>query len=284
MNRGPNNILFGIGSAGGGINQTTKQAHFRRATEVRFVVHGHGGFRTQLDHNQPLLPGRLALRANLMLEDKDTWREVEQRRARQAAFALTAKPFARTTVKAEYEFGRVEDIKDRPWAANDRLSEWLLAGRPLVAGVNVAAIPDATRKFGANTWRYIGNARQLWNFANQQFSDSPLAAELEGGGQSGGTFGWRRQGNAWVFIGEEIIPNRAVIRGPGNYTDYDFDVGSVVIEQRLGRDLFAEVAVHQERVYRQFASNGRNRYLNELFADPNLNLPNGQPNPYAGML
>lgn len=63
VSRGPNSLLFGIGSPGGVINNATKQAlqdtHFAEAT-VRFD--NYGSLRGEFDVNRSLVNGRVAIR------------------------------------------------------------------------------------------------------------------------------------------------------------------------------------------------------------------------------
>lgn len=63
VSRGPNSLLFGIGSPGGVINNATKQAlqdtHFAEA-KVRFD--NYGSLRGEFDVNRSILDGRLAIR------------------------------------------------------------------------------------------------------------------------------------------------------------------------------------------------------------------------------
>lgn len=51
---GPSSMLFGRGSTGGVINQVTKKANLKQATEVSASVTSNGLVRTTVDHNQPL--------------------------------------------------------------------------------------------------------------------------------------------------------------------------------------------------------------------------------------
>jgi len=73
--RGPNSILFGIGSPGGLLNQTSKIAETHRNTAA--VRHGAGSWgrnRLELDANRVLLKDRLALSFAGLHQENGGWR------------------------------------------------------------------------------------------------------------------------------------------------------------------------------------------------------------------
>ncbi len=66
IQRGPNAILFGQGSAGGVINTRSKQASYRNFGEVALRVDEYGSLRGSLDFNRVLLDDELSLRIALV--------------------------------------------------------------------------------------------------------------------------------------------------------------------------------------------------------------------------
>src|ERR1043165_6701708 len=61
--RGPNSVLFGLGSAGGIINTSTKQAQLGRPRQMLGFSYGSfDSLRGTIDVNQPLIKNVLALR------------------------------------------------------------------------------------------------------------------------------------------------------------------------------------------------------------------------------
>ena len=70
INRGPNSILFGLGSPGGVINNTTNQAQIgSEFGDISIRVDHNGGHRETLDVNKTLIEDRLAIRINLLNEN-----------------------------------------------------------------------------------------------------------------------------------------------------------------------------------------------------------------------
>ena len=70
MQRGPNSILFGMGSPAGIINTTTKTAQFRNFGELELRYGSNGANRVGFDYNHALLEDELALRVNLVRNDE----------------------------------------------------------------------------------------------------------------------------------------------------------------------------------------------------------------------
>lgn len=81
ISRGPNSLLFGIGSPGGVIDNSLKEAIFNENFgEAKFRFDNYGSFRTELDLNRSLVDGRIALRIAALRDDaeykqKPAWNE-----------------------------------------------------------------------------------------------------------------------------------------------------------------------------------------------------------------
>ncbi|MCB1124019.1 MAG: TonB-dependent receptor plug domain-containing protein, partial [Verrucomicrobiae bacterium] len=70
VNRGPNSILFGLGSPGGVINNTTNRAQIgSEFGELSVRVTHTGGHRETLDVNKTLIEDRLAIRVSVLNEN-----------------------------------------------------------------------------------------------------------------------------------------------------------------------------------------------------------------------
>ena len=84
VSRGPNSILFGIGSPGGVINNSTKlPIHSSSFSEVSNRVDNNGSVRSEFDLNRSLVKGRSAiriagLRDHLKYEQKPAWNRDER--------------------------------------------------------------------------------------------------------------------------------------------------------------------------------------------------------------
>lgn len=74
IQRGPNSILFGLGSPAGIINTTTKAAEYRDAGSVEFRVGSYGSNRVVLDYNKQLLKKELSARI-ILLHNREEYRQ-----------------------------------------------------------------------------------------------------------------------------------------------------------------------------------------------------------------
>lgn len=69
IGRGPNSNVFGIGSAAGTVNTVRANANVQRnRSQVGFRVDSYDGYRTSLDLNRVLLPGKLAVRGTVVAQ------------------------------------------------------------------------------------------------------------------------------------------------------------------------------------------------------------------------
>ena len=99
--RGPNAILFGEASPSGIVNTSTKFARLNQNRQsVQLRVASYDDRRVALDVNRAA--GRnFALRANVLWQDAEGYREFEYKKKKAAAIAGTWRPFAKTQIRLE---------------------------------------------------------------------------------------------------------------------------------------------------------------------------------------
>ncbi len=107
FSRGPGGLAYGDVDAGGTINIASKRATFQRRGAVQVRYDNFGTQRYSLDVNQPLVPGRLALRANAIKSEVEMFKQRMGRDLEGYAGALRWEPFKnrRTQIDAVYETG-----------------------------------------------------------------------------------------------------------------------------------------------------------------------------------
>lgn len=263
FSRGPNSVLFGIGDPGGMINTSTKQARFKTATDLNFKFDSNESWRVHVDHNQRLRDD-LGVRVNLVQEERRTWREVEYYDQTRLHLAGMWRPFQKTTVRAEYERGLIDQVRARPWAGRDRFSPWVAAGRPAYnRAVQGNTYPLGVTNIGNNPYLVFDtSSNSLMNW--QRFGRSTPA------------------GNGPLKIQDpNILPWEAVISGPASSTNFDFWTYSLYLEQELARNLTVEIAYNEQSEVRDV----RQAVIHDQIAlniDPNTTLPSGAANPNFG--
>jgi outer membrane receptor protein involved in Fe transport len=134
LQRGPNSILFGMGSPSGIINTRTKAAMFRNANEVQFRLGSYGANRQSLDVNRVLIEDQLALRIAAVRNDDQFKQEPAYSKDERVFGALRYEPAflkkngMRTILKANYEAGRVRSNNPRTLPLIDNITPWFYTG------------------------------------------------------------------------------------------------------------------------------------------------------------
>lgn len=101
--RGPSALLYGRNDAGGLINLSTKRAKPGTSGSIDFRLGSDELLRGSFDANYG--NQTMALRVNGVYQDNEDWRNYRGRTMKAIAPALMFKPFASTTLRAEFEFG-----------------------------------------------------------------------------------------------------------------------------------------------------------------------------------
>lgn len=131
INRGPNSLLFGLGSAAGIVNQTSSRANLRdQAFSAQVRVGTDDAFRASLSANIPVIKDRLALMAAALHDERGFARQPAYDITRRQYASLTAKPFEKTTLRASFERYENENRRPNSVTPRDFVTGWIAAGRP----------------------------------------------------------------------------------------------------------------------------------------------------------
>ena len=131
INRGPNSMLFGIGSASGLVNQTTSSANLKRQTgEVNARYGNENSFRSSVRFNQPIVADKLAVFGAVLYDSQGFTRKPSYDISRRAYGAVTYAPWSKTTIKANYEIYNQDLRRPNTVTPRDGISEWRAAGSP----------------------------------------------------------------------------------------------------------------------------------------------------------
>ncbi|MGH8019877.1 MAG: TonB-dependent receptor plug domain-containing protein [Opitutaceae bacterium] len=131
INRGPNSILYGLGSAAGLVNTSPAQANIGQDTNhIEARVGSWGDYRGSFNVNRTLVDDALAFRLAAVHHERGFEREPSHDETQRVYLASTFKPFEKTTIQAHYE--RYSNDYRRPNAntPQDFISPWNAAGRP----------------------------------------------------------------------------------------------------------------------------------------------------------
>lgn len=130
IQRGPNSILFGLGSPAGIVNAQTRNAEFRTRGDVTGRVGSYGSWRASLDYNQEVVPDVFAIRVDALWDHEKFQQEpaFENDERYYAALRFDPQLFEdrtfRTSIKLKYETGEIDANRPRIIPPNDNLSAW----------------------------------------------------------------------------------------------------------------------------------------------------------------
>jgi hypothetical protein len=137
LQRGPNSILFGVGSPGGIINNDVNDAEFTDTYKVEDRFASFGTVRNSFDFNKVLIPNTLAVRV--------AWVNDEEKYQQRYAFNDMTRYFAalrydpeifgksnHTSLRVKFEQGHTTSDNPRSIPPTDQLSAWFADGKPIV--------------------------------------------------------------------------------------------------------------------------------------------------------
>jgi len=133
MQRGPNSILFGVGSPAGIINTSLVGAEFDNNGEFENRVGSFGSLRNSINYNHVLIEDQLAVKV-AGLWDKTQYRQDPAFNEDQRIYAAVRwdpKLWGKetyTSIKASYERGEVDANRPRSLPPIDAITPWFLTG------------------------------------------------------------------------------------------------------------------------------------------------------------
>ena len=128
QSRGPNAILFGVGSPGGLINVTTKRADTHKMrTQIFASASSYNGRRIGFDFNTPLgyqFHNKVAIRIAAVRDNTDTWRDFEYNNNKRYFGTVKWQIGPKTELNIEGETGALDKASKRTYIAYDGISRW----------------------------------------------------------------------------------------------------------------------------------------------------------------
>ncbi len=133
IQRGPNSILFGVGSPAGIINSNPVPAAFDDEFEFTLRTDEYGTVRGELDINRVILEDVLAIRLAALHEDKKYMQENAFEDDQRHYVAITFRPQwlgsnNPTTFRANYEKGNIDASRPRFTPPEDRITPFFATG------------------------------------------------------------------------------------------------------------------------------------------------------------
>jgi hypothetical protein len=305
QSRGPNSLLFGLGSVGGAIDITPIRGTFGSDfSKVVISLNEYGRRRGVLDYNKELIDDKLALRLAGLYDKTETFRDLEFSRRESIYADLSYKPFKRTTIRFNIEDGSIEENFPRLFLTKDWITPWVNSTLPLNQKSNLTDL-DLVVKGPANTRNALSNIvdgvqrrHVTTNYLVWIANDPSLGVQnwkFKGYGSQPLING--QYENNLSLLNPQLTdsiyyPLETVIAGPTDRVKMDYTRYSVTLEQQLFKDTyFQAIAAHEDFTYDDFRAVRRedwninidtNYYLPTQRASDNPD-PNQPLNPYFGV-
>lgn len=245
--RGPHAFLYGEGTAGGLINQLTKQAGYRDFQRVNVILGSNEMFRTEFDVNRRI-GDKFALRAALVLATEGSFQHHAKRELQGYYLTANWRPFRNTNINTDLEYRKQDGIM----GSNMLADQFSTTAR---TGVTTAL----TATTGGRT--YIPALGTSYDTVNRR----------------------RSTGTGIVLRDEKVMPREYNLLGPDSVQDSEEFTFGFHVDQKLAETLnvqasFTYFDIEKWNTERVGSSAGA------VYRDTNATLPSGQPNPYFNEL
>ncbi len=129
ISRGPNSMLFGMGSPAGIVNQSTAQAVVNKENySTSFRVDDRGSYRVAATFNKGLIDDKLAIYGAILSDNKRFERKPSYDDTTRMYGALTFRPFEKTVIRANIEQYDNDNRRPNTLTPRDTVSEWRQGG------------------------------------------------------------------------------------------------------------------------------------------------------------
>jgi hypothetical protein len=155
ITRGPNSLLFGLGTPAGVVNQNASQAVLNQDSgNVQLRTDDDGSFRTSVDFNRSLLKDKLAVYGAFLYNNQQFERKPSRDLTRRQYGAITFKPFPKTVIRGFAENYLNHANRPNFFTPRDFVTPWFQAGRPAYDSIaRTVTIQDTGRTLGP----YVSN-------------------------------------------------------------------------------------------------------------------------------
>lgn len=289
--RGPNGTLFGLGGAGGVINQSTKRARFTRDfNTVALKVGSHDLRRVTVDFNRVLIPEKLAVRLNALDHDADNWRLYNWEKKRGVQAAVAYRPWRNTNLRVSFEHFELDDsVTGGVGTSLKTIDTWDSLGRPLFDVVN-GPVPNNPTMFADGLQRLSAANTRITVLDDSAGALAGQAYDTRGfiytrNRIPNGSGGYK----VWDFLyPEDELPPNIAVEGPSTQRHLDFDDLVVELDRKLTANLYLQLGYNHTRSYWESYGLRGTTVLTPgngaVQGDANATLPDGSPNPFAGRL
>ncbi len=291
--RGPNSLVFGLGTVGGTLSTYTKVAR----TDKNFftptvVMDDNGSLRFEVDYNRAVSKD-FAIRINAVNDDNNGWREGDESEFMAADVALLYRPTDKTSLRVEFEVARKERTLISS-SISDKLSGW--------DGVTASQTWGATPTGPARVER-MQNAGAWGDWLNPFWVYTPTLGQNALMGWAGGWASTTSQTETWAALPYQpqagwypsqikldwhasyastanipVMPSRDWTYGHG-ISEIDYHNITAFLDHQFSKNFDVSLSFYRyadDQTAKDYEGTGG------AAIDINKQLPNGSPNPNYG--
>jgi iron complex outermembrane receptor protein len=283
--RGPNSVLFGIGSPSGVVNYSTKQAVLGKSFgDFTLTTGSWGTLRGTLDFNQSFDDNKVAVRVDLADYNDGAYQLFADSHGRQGSMAVTYRITPKIELRARVEVGSVQDEGPRSFVYDNGVTEWQEEGRPLFQPNSAAGA-----NFDPNNWGYAGNTGKLPGSGGANYAFNYI--QINGAGSQNGHI-LNDAGQLFTssydnlaIINQSVVNPTVNMLGPHGQRDLRYFTDQVNLNMELAPRIFLQASFnHLQDHFNDWNNWNSGAALN---VDPNAMIWDGKentyiPNPNAG--
>jgi outer membrane receptor protein involved in Fe transport len=310
LQRGPNAVLFGIGSPAGVINTSTKSASFDDSNEVKLAFDNFGSFRASGDFNREIIKNQLAVRVALLNDDTKYRQKPAFRDDQRIYTTLRFDPAALNgngrslSFAIKYEKGKIDRLDPLQTPPIDHITPWFTSLNK--ATYPVAGSHDLTSRgtdifepwFSRQPYGFTGlhigvfpdpGSPELQSFQNSQAPGSPDANFFGIAGYGTWAFNADQPGASIRPFKSRSLTDRSIfdyyknlLSGPNSNREEEFDSLNLKLSQTFfNHNLGYEVSFDRQTFEQERVTSFANReYI--ISVDVMETLDDGSPNPNVG--
>ncbi|HEY0946051.1 MAG TPA: TonB-dependent receptor plug domain-containing protein, partial [Opitutaceae bacterium] len=214
IQRGPNSILFGLGSPAGIINNTLKDPNLRKMeTEAQFRYGSYDSHREVLDVNVPLIKDQLGVRVIGLNDEEEFRQDYTFERDRRVYGALRWQPklaeHVFTQIDIKGESGKIKANRPVSVTAADFITNWFgplnqyLMYDPLTSN-GIPQEPDGTQHRELSHYFAGAPGRDWWNSSPGTIYQNPSSGMIGNGALDAYR---QRDGSPWGGLSGVTNPN-----------------------------------------------------------------------------
>ena len=287
FDRGPNSILFGVGTVGGVLSTYTKVPRIDKDfLNVTTIVDSNESYRFELDYNHRI-GEKFALRLNALMDRNRGWRNNDQNDMDAIDLALLYRPTDSTQIRLELE-GAKSEITLISSLLGDGISRWDGVSSSATWGAATGGTgtqPSQSAGWGTNPyniWIPSLASKGIMNWNGGAISSGidpdgiPFAPYAGWYGNFQPLYGWMATPPAPNKI--PVLPNREFTYGNGLSTPEYYNA-TLWIDQRLGENFDLQLSAYRysnDHEAKDYEAAGNIRL------DLNKQLPDGSTNPNFG--